>query len=1155
MNLNRNTTRNTTGTVPDEHVGQEQDEEANECYLVIPQPQDAGEDEEEEVEEVEEEDTDEIIFKDDIYKHFTPSNITIKMDPVSDLLLDHFKKICEALQRKLASRVSTDTSTRYDNEEIVLDLLEIGFPRSLIEILLSHMNQHLSQSEQVHATELGDFLGVLYSCACHNESIKAHYTFVAKGEYTIRHGIKKARVMKLLRTLEQGSVQTTRTHYSHEPSKLVRNLINNIGETFSSLVFEKRISIISWDDWKLFMRSKNVSSHGYYSTTINRRKCIVLNGAVCLLTGIFLAGHALENGQSKIVSFEECMSYLSGTRSSSAINLENTIIAIDRGHLKKGFKLRCLDMNVQFVGTVPRDLSSAFTFDTSGEERRVGSHQKKIPTCGTRSSYHADIKTRTLNQTPALIHSIAYRKGGYHKSIGIVESTLPECRGNIYVLKRLATRKCDLANKLDIDKTDEDTAKCTVLWSQFNERVTLLTTNQGDKCWFISRIGLVTSRISYSLLSSSDRSCILLGPRHVSREPCITINLQEFEFSIDNLNKYTMIQLKDGFLHPYKLSLCGNKLRIVERIMSHVEENGKEPPIDTDTVNSNTLLQSYFINPIPDSSGMQLGKDNETNVLLELPKFCQDNCPDKIVIKEIKTLGLIRSRNPGLVGFGTSVDGWLSGVFFEDTCAVAATGTSGITTDTSGVVAVHQDAAIEIKTKSGSVSLRNEHIIALDQKVSFIALDLPLGMTDNDSLEGMYMESVNQFVRLVPERAYRCQILHHCLVTGCCRCLYVVADKRSIIRIVVVKVSINAMTYYKLCLQDLEEKIRFLRNVEETIPPDLQSNRLGYAVDIESLNITRNLRSGLEQYRSENGALPPCDIVPYSIDLWNRCKGGIDNATGIVSHCQAVFQGLNVKGKFVVIIFMIILQNLFQISKLLHLNMSDLKSYNDKLDKMKQMGSFQMFTLAVAKTIPRYFERLCVSSSASEMQHDDSQDQHMELNSERIGKMRKSKLYQMFNQEPYLSLRKSTEKVHHHKVSNEKEKRCRICSATLYLGKKIEKFNEKKQKMVLVPQYNRIGSVTNFSCSVCKVFLCTKLPRKRRRIKDKDGNLVSSHRPERHQRKPCWEKWHTVNKLKERNYNNDRCVMSLRRTLSETHAGNGNEEREFGVEEKDSGSE
>lgn len=187
-------------------------------------------------------------------------------------------------------------------------------------------------------------------------------------------------------------------------------------------------------------------------------------------------------------------------------------------------------------------------------------------------------------------------------------------------------------------------------------------------------------------------------------------------------------------------------------------------------------------------------------------------------------------------------------------------------------------AACEYKTRSGATQRDAIVKIAADhQKWNVVSLQLNAAS-----------DQKREFQKLIPDRSYRQQILHHCATLGLQRVLYIEATLREIVYVVEVIFNQDLLDAYTDFISELVHPLAQLYH-EIHIDDDLEPIREAFrelsdpdwAVDEETYVLQFALWKLLDNMSKTNPVPSIKRILPALVNAWNALKGIVllDNKT------------------------------------------------------------------------------------------------------------------------------------------------------------------------------------------------------------------------------------------------------------------------------------
>jgi hypothetical protein len=302
------------------------------------------------------------------------------------------------------------------------------------------------------------------------------------------------------------------------------------------------------------------------------------------------------------------------------------------------------------------------------------------------------------------------------------------------------------------------------------------------------------------------------------------------------------------------LPSSGNKAELIERI----KDNNLEPSRRT---MASALLSRWFMPPFRNQH-TKLGTMNEDSALRKFPAFIHKHGRNNMRVREWKDYGLLVNFHQEEAAFSPD------GIVVID-CADEEEGA--------------YVAGVEVKSRTTDNTQESEHKLA-GKFGKYAEFSFSVRADNQKTLK-----------HVIPEAAYRSQLLHSLCSAGLDSWFYVSASLSNIIRVVKVSISPGDRFEYMSALTLL--RLRHINWVyDETVPlPTFTEEEIGYAKSKhaveETLHVWRALNSTIE---STGQPLPPGrHLLPSLIAMWNRIKGGVDVFSRVLENCKAVHGGSN----------------------------------------------------------------------------------------------------------------------------------------------------------------------------------------------------------------------------------------------------------------------
>jgi hypothetical protein len=460
------------------------------------------------------------------------------------------------------------------------------------------------------------------------------------------------------------------------------------------------------------------------------------------------------------------------------------------------------------------------------------------------------------------------------------------------------------------------------------------------------------------------------------------------------------------------------------------------------------MVPNWFLKPFEAREGgpIDLGCENETRSVGQLGTFFRKHSQYKII--EIQEYGLLANRCVPFVA--TSPDAVCTLLKKDDVNSV-----SGL-------------CVVEIKTISGPLALSD--------------------LTNRVHEHGKFLECTagsSEFKCLVPNAAYRSQIVHHASVMGIEHCCIVFTSTLCIEQVIMVRVTSEQRADWLRLFQLLSEAhMQFVYGTSSpTCPPRIgkdYSVQYGYAREHHTLETYVHL---WHQHNADvmlNGTPPTCRrLLPLQVTTWNKFMGGIDTVRKVACG-QKVIRGRNSKPGTLLWMTLLdyVLYNAFRVYQYARMeNKLDLFKTYRQFSTCRQQLDFRKFLSLLNEMTPDtllkafpVIEINCMQfrtaafyqSSRTENEENKENEENgvsisaMQTATQLISTTFKYKALERFNTEPLKSLRLNRSKLHVMQT-NTKKLRCIYCCFKCSLN---------------VEHPHRFGRETMKICSECKVALC-----------------------------------------------------------------------------------
>jgi hypothetical protein len=241
------------------------------------------------------------------------------------------------------------------------------------------------------------------------------------------------------------------------------------------------------------------------------------------------------------------------------------------------------------------------------------------------------------------------------------------------------------------------------------------------------------------------------------------------------------------------------------------------------------VLNKWHMKPFKGDnlSGLKEGLANEAHVLSQLPSFFkgadQSACQQRYEVVKILQVGLVESKNNERIG--TSVDAL---------CLLKVEHCGNIQMSI---------GCIEIKTKTTSTT-RQEQINKLAEGTVLAFKDINVKYVEGCS---------NMYRDYVDVSDHRVQCLHHSAVFNQPICVYVVAEWKKIVRVVVCLYDRSVIDDHMALLAGIRTTYLSIYDHVDTVPEGFNNKKLGYLSSISDLKFSISLTNGLRRFIYEHG--------------------------------------------------------------------------------------------------------------------------------------------------------------------------------------------------------------------------------------------------------------------------------------------------------------
>jgi len=762
----------------------------------------------------------------------------------------------------------------------------------------------------------------------------------------------------------------------------------NIGMTFIP-----SHSILTLDDHKARVRCTTASKLGLATKRIKETPVVVGHGVVSS------AGFMVK------LTFEALRMALNDVVTQSIMSIANVSraysINFDRGYFLTQTSTRLLQQGLNFHGTRRKQESFPISSGTV-KDLFQGKNQKKKTgrlfivedISNTPCSYGFRKQVEGKN-----VYGFGYRQ--WNGKVVLIESTQTAPNEFVYIQ--------DPSWKKTTYFYDTDTFSPTVrrdVLEQFKAQFVEYTVTQSSQEWFYGRYGRVTSSVSKSIVpkffnhqnflrdhfggSVDQKKKELAGAIHFL-SPLLkmsdggiglhraAVGSVRYILNSASLGKKQLVYIAQTILqeknyHGQPLMYSGYTItqltdRLCERIIDPsqlenfqtlVESMIIEPLLNFERTIAQNLLDTFFMRSV-NSDAMELGRTGEQIALSKLGEFLTKTKSKRIPIMLTTTGISLKKDNWNLA---TSVDGLL--LWVRKNAPVEQRSI--------------KCSPVEIKTLSGksSVAQLDDILVYLRQTNSTAA---NAGAADVWKVLHLKLSAANTasyqvFQRVVPVASYRCQLLHHAVVTGLDQVLYVVVrgEPMEIEYCVFVDFGKSFLDAYNTVLHYLSVNfVDVLRRevtsikkfkLDTPVPASLSKLKLKGAADVytiwQVLAIQRQMDEHVRKTSKPNPAAKM--IKPKGIPLWNRNKPVLDSTSQDLARCKAKYGRMKLHGELVLFFLSLLLRQSFVTTRnwkfisenterrgsgaLLGSGFSDISKFREK--RRAVMPSFKRFLLDIA---------------------------------------------------------------------------------------------------------------------------------------------------------------------------------------------------------------
>jgi hypothetical protein len=780
----------------------------------------------------------------------------IGIDNVDEYLLTTARAEAEIVVKRLMTR-AFGRRNRLHSSVTAADMMKVFLTPAILGHVKSFVNRHIR--DKISSAELATFIQVELKLSFYTCTPGRFFDPQNVELYPSRSaGMTHARYAEVLKSL--GSNTSADDNNSSEgwtaPLKHDRDIagVFQLARTVCSAIsYVEKVSILSMDDDLLRLRSVLVESFGLAHIN-NPKKGLgtVHHGIVSLCTGLFCCGHVGARGESVVEVVQILLLALTGCSVLSQATINN-LLAFDRGYGGTEGEVMHLAMNLgcDLNGTAKKIASFPFTFG-----KAPGRNQVEVSEDGAQSVYWMSKVTPELASQGKTHYALAYKSG--LGRVVLAQTTVPECGpGHWSFVSRNRGR----------DVPPPPTTNAALLAFEQNN-VLQVTATQRTPEWFKARFGRFTGTAAWAVLNHRAKQMRLAS--HVASAEdgsfidvfqCLSIKYDhdipvvddaEQMYSEEELRCMTNVALKD-ICRAKSLRLGGNKNDLVRRIL----DDGEGADDDVERPMEEVLMKCFFMAPAK-SISMKLGSLNEINVQKWFPSFVDKHCSSGLHIEEMKEYGLLHLR------------GQPEAAFSPDAVASVLCPIRG-----------RFIAICEWKTMTKTSTTETAERLLLARFGAFQTVDV---VADADT-----------FKLSIPKGSYRGQVLHDMCCAGLDDCFYTSASLTSIIRVVHLRMSGSTRANYIANLALLRARhLEWVYDISMPLYP-FQEHQLGHCTDIDTLATTRALWTAINTLVAERGRpLPPGKhILPFSIALWNRTKGGIDVFSRMLKNCKSVHTSLN----------------------------------------------------------------------------------------------------------------------------------------------------------------------------------------------------------------------------------------------------------------------
>ena len=767
-----------------------------------------------------------------------------------------------------------------------------GLPTGNVTITIVQFT-YSSSGDSVAESDVVCFCKVLGYLSIYRTTPTRFFDKKKSGLYPMAAVFKKSSFDKIFQSLKKKRDSTCSGTWD-APFTVDRS-VREIEQAFTvascKIAYIRGVTSISLDDDQYRITSSLSESLGF--KRINNPKKVfgvVSSNAVSLTSSIVLGLRLMGKGESLQDIVQILLMWMQSSGLPHHVQGMNETIAMDRGYFSPCLIEYLCQQGFHLIGTFRRWKSAPFTFGTFS-----AANSQRILEKGAKSLY---VARRKFGER--WVYAVAYRGG--RGRVALLLSTMPRISVWVHRPKRSGT--------FEFSDPGHDLIQSTI--DSFTDP---LTQSQGGMEWHILRIGLITSTVAHTVLSTCVNTFDTPAEKNMLAIMGISGRSHIVCFDREELVKKSANELKT-LCKARRLFCSGNKQELIERLLDPVDPVPIELTAD--------LMKNWFMKPLK-TPEMKMGSANETNIRNSIPSFLEKYGQGFSIIGDIVQRGLLRKKqsmdDTNMNLLATSIDGVMVLLGPDkdvESAFVCVLEMKTMTTDhTSSEAQRHlQDAWRQLGVP--------------DQRFFVTTVDRPL------------------FKKLIFKSIFRSQVLHHLTVTGVDHLLFVVASTTNVIFSVLVQVTQSTRDLFESMISSrCAEYLQYFNLPDLFSRINLRSDEFGHAVDCHTVQIWRNLQISMEKWRLDKGhsILPAQDIIPFIVSHWNNFKGGQDVVSRILKNVKVDFRSLTPRGFIFIRFIMLALMNSHMIFRLLKVDneLSSYSQYHQLKQRLNRMASFSDF--------------------------------------------------------------------------------------------------------------------------------------------------------------------------------------------------------------------